>query len=246
MASLSHSFTLNVAPQFHLRSLCSSSMSKPQEQQQPMFSLALNCHYKHNRFMRNLEGVMFFIDSETTATSSSFTFQIHPNTRYLDSLLSSFNLGEELRGVLCEKIVSMFILMVNNNERQEAELLDFHVVADVEFVSEECHDMQEVVRILAMVEDGLFSMESLEDHLGAEEPIRGYGVSIPMLEKLKNERHFAAAGQSGDDCPICLEEICDGVELIKVPCNHIFHEKCIFRWLENRNSCPICRYEVKD
>ena len=30
-----------------------------------------------------------------------------------------------------------------------------------------------------------------------------------------------------------------------MPCEHMFHEVCVVTWLENRNSCPECRYELR-
>ncbi|RKP34049.1 hypothetical protein BJ085DRAFT_20426, partial [Dimargaris cristalligena] len=30
----------------------------------------------------------------------------------------------------------------------------------------------------------------------------------------------------------------------QMPCQHIFHEECLFPWLEVSNTCPTCRYEL--
>lgn len=40
-------------------------------------------------------------------------------------------------------------------------------------------------------------------------------------------------------CSICLDS---KTELIStLYCNHSFHKKCIMKWLETSNVCPICR-----
>jgi hypothetical protein len=40
-------------------------------------------------------------------------------------------------------------------------------------------------------------------------------------------------------CPICME---DSDENIELPCEHIFCNKCIKKWLlQKQNSCPNCR-----
>ncbi|ORX57840.1 hypothetical protein BCR36DRAFT_344588 [Piromyces finnis] len=35
----------------------------------------------------------------------------------------------------------------------------------------------------------------------------------------------------------------DNIRLM--PCGHIFHESCIFQWLKDNNTCPVCRYELE-
>ena len=44
------------------------------------------------------------------------------------------------------------------------------------------------------------------------------------------------------ECPICLEKYKIGEYKRKLHfCNHIFHKKCIDKWLINNINCPICR-----
>ena len=45
-------------------------------------------------------------------------------------------------------------------------------------------------------------------------------------------------------CTICLNEITEDMEVILLPCEHIFHSKCITLWLKIHNTCPLCRFEL--
>ncbi|XP_028030181.1 E3 ubiquitin-protein ligase RNF181-like [Bombyx mandarina] len=45
-------------------------------------------------------------------------------------------------------------------------------------------------------------------------------------------------------CPICLKNLEAGEKVKKMPCNHIFHPRCILTWLDKTNSCPFCRHEM--
>jgi len=47
-------------------------------------------------------------------------------------------------------------------------------------------------------------------------------------------------------CPITLENFNENDKIIELPCNHIFKEKGILRWLkEEHNCCPVCRKEIE-
>jgi hypothetical protein len=43
-------------------------------------------------------------------------------------------------------------------------------------------------------------------------------------------------------CPICFDNIKEEELICKTPCNHIYHKKCISKWLQqNKKTCPKCR-----
>ena len=44
------------------------------------------------------------------------------------------------------------------------------------------------------------------------------------------------------ECSICLEN--GSNKFLQLNCDHLFHEKCIKSWIEQHNSCPICREDV--
>ena len=47
-------------------------------------------------------------------------------------------------------------------------------------------------------------------------------------------------------CNICLAEIYPGVNFIRLGCSdrHLFHQNCIYTWLQQNPSCPLCRAKV--
>lgn len=42
-------------------------------------------------------------------------------------------------------------------------------------------------------------------------------------------------------CSICIEHYKNDEIVNCLECKHIYHQECIKLWLENNNSCPICR-----
>ena len=47
-------------------------------------------------------------------------------------------------------------------------------------------------------------------------------------------------------CNICCEDYIIGhYKRILPSCNHVFHKKCVDKWLKTKSNCPICRNELK-
>lgn len=44
------------------------------------------------------------------------------------------------------------------------------------------------------------------------------------------------------ECPICLT---GGGVMCRLECGHIFHEKCLLKWFEQKANCPLCRAPVR-
>lgn len=49
-------------------------------------------------------------------------------------------------------------------------------------------------------------------------------------------------------CTICLQDIGDGDadSPVRLPCLHVFGDRCIKRWLEEEGTCPLCRYDYSN
>ena len=52
-------------------------------------------------------------------------------------------------------------------------------------------------------------------------------------------------GQWKFDCSICFETSV-GFNRVILPCNHVFHSKCLKKWFTDHDTCPYCRHEVED
>ena len=47
-----------------------------------------------------------------------------------------------------------------------------------------------------------------------------------------------------NDCPICLEPFKLRQHAKQLPCQHMFHKKCIDKWLNRSHLCPCCRNDI--
>ncbi|XP_044498020.1 uncharacterized protein LOC123220077 [Mangifera indica] len=56
-----------------------------------------------------------------------------------------------------------------------------------------------------------------------------------------NEEHVKHSDLA---CAICKDVLTIGTKVNQLPCLHLYHQPCILPWLNARNSCPLCRYEL--
>lgn len=47
-------------------------------------------------------------------------------------------------------------------------------------------------------------------------------------------------------CVICLVDFAVGDAIAEIPaCHHVFHTRCLSQWLEHRQACPMCRFDLR-
>jgi len=59
-------------------------------------------------------------------------------------------------------------------------------------------------------------------------------------------KHYSMPNDSiePDVCAICLDSFSEGENINELPCGHLFHRGCIWKWLESSPLCPICKQNV--
>jgi|AntRauTorckE6833_2_1112554.scaffolds.fasta_scaffold71391_1 hypothetical protein len=58
----------------------------------------------------------------------------------------------------------------------------------------------------------------------------------------KHKKWSILKNKKSDICTICIEIINKNKKITK--CNHLFHSKCLDKWLTIGNTCPLCRTEL--
>lgn len=46
-------------------------------------------------------------------------------------------------------------------------------------------------------------------------------------------------------CTVCQDNLREGDTGTHMPCSHLFHTDCLLPWLQQHNSCPMCRFEIE-
>ncbi len=67
--------------------------------------------------------------------------------------------------------------------------------------------------------------------------------TLPMLE-INSEEELNKIPEIEKDCSVCKEMFKLGSKIVRMPCDHLYHDECILQWLELHNNCLVCRYEL--
>jgi len=83
-----------------------------------------------------------------------------------------------------------------------------------------------------------------EQLLELEEKMGKVSRGLPKedIKKIPKFKHHS--GKKEEPCTICFNEYVRDDKLRKLPCQHLYHSKCIKQWLLNEKTCPICKAEV--
>jgi len=68
---------------------------------------------------------------------------------------------------------------------------------------------------------------------------------IPNLKSLLIESDSIPEEKIIEECSICLVKLNNGEKLIKLKCNHYYHEECIVKCFNSGYKlCPYCRNNI--
>ncbi|KAF5752664.1 E3 ubiquitin ligase BIG BROTHER isoform X2 [Tripterygium wilfordii] len=84
--------------------------------------------------------------------------------------------------------------------------------------------------------------------LGEAVGAQSRGLSQELIDLLPTSKcklkNIFSRKRSGERCVICQTKYKRGDKQMKLPCIHIYHSKCITKWLSINKICPVCNAEV--
>eukprot|EP00439_Symbiodinium_sp_Y106_P020732 s1607_g2.t1 len=69
--------------------------------------------------------------------------------------------------------------------------------------------------------------------------------SLPAAEFDSGRFCQDGRGEFPASCAVCLETFTAQKEIVKMPCNHVFHRSCLSGWFQVARTCPLCRGDVE-
>jgi hypothetical protein len=94
------------------------------------------------------------------------------------------------------------------------------------FASALCHSSEDLMHEISPLQDTVYARLRSATHSVLQ-------VSISRLPRR------TAHGDESAECSICIAQFSGRV--IRLPCEHEFHEHCVATWLEYADACPLCR-----
>ncbi|CAL1282933.1 unnamed protein product [Larinioides sclopetarius] len=70
-------------------------------------------------------------------------------------------------------------------------------------------------------------------------------LSKDQIKSLPSLQITADLLEKGMQCTVCMDDFSLRDKAKRLPCNHLYHEKCITPWLERQATCPNCREVVQ-
>ena len=100
---------------------------------------------------------------------------------------------------------------------------------------------------------GDYYQEQLENEVEEEENendeenlMKKRAELILEMDEFQYKHILKYSSRKEDNCAICLQKF-KGTDIIKeFCCKHIFHKKCLLKWLKSSNICPLCKYNLMD
>lgn len=66
-------------------------------------------------------------------------------------------------------------------------------------------------------------------------------TTLPTLSQIQRKNVENEETKEGANCPICLENMGRTTTTTTSMCHHSFHRTCLASWLQQHNTCPLCR-----
>lgn len=104
---------------------------------------------------------------------------------------------------------------------------------------------QQLLRILLLGNNRGSDTAVLYDYI--DRPMRVEFVGeMTVITYTKKRKEWMKAQQIEPTCSICQDAYRVGDRLLYLVCQHMYHKRCLWPWIEQHNTCPNCRCVLDD
>ncbi|KAL4087565.1 hypothetical protein PRIC1_013455 [Phytophthora ramorum] len=123
------------------------------------------------------------------------------------------------------------------------------MAADISTTASDAAATDETKQLLALYTILRDFLEYPDKQIESETKLKLAVLSLEdvVVDSRSNLIEMVEGMSSSECCSICLgdwdDEECVGMNVVKLPCLHAFHEECLLEWLHGNTHCPMCREE---
>lgn len=195
------------------------------------------CLEDHRSILNDWEEVVEERVNEIEDSSSLLIGEVDVDVDVDDqSVATGFEEDEEEQGEEALRYLEWEILLAYNNFERSGGLE---------------HDDENINNLYLAVQEGFISGNTDYDILfsqllenesglkGSPPAAKSFVENLPLVELTEEELK-----KKDVTCAICRDEVIAEEKVRKLPCSHCYHGDCILPWLNIRNTCPVCRFEL--
>ncbi|CAG9321590.1 unnamed protein product [Blepharisma stoltei] len=71
-------------------------------------------------------------------------------------------------------------------------------------------------------------------------------IELTTIEENFPEKEYRPTNSESFPCPICLESFLKNDKIRVLPCEHVYHKKCIDEWFSRKAYCCLCKRDWKN
>ncbi|KAK6133688.1 hypothetical protein DH2020_032598 [Rehmannia glutinosa] len=208
----------------------------------PQTSCTLRDHSKPQLIHININFSGICQYSITVVSTHTATLPL-PESRVVFNL-DQFLCYQNARETICRELEKWPYMTDQALRRNVSEIALRRTRAEVMRMQED-HNVLEVNFRVVMVEEryiGTHQRPSIDRVIerSMEDGVRMVPTDESSIESLESKKLVVSTGA----CVVCMEEFSGECEVVSMPCEHVFHEDCIKKWLRTSHYCPVCRFEM--
>ena len=170
---------------------------------------------------------------------------VYCGNTFCEELENNISINSELHPIHYEPFSSR-----NNNEENSSNNLLNHILFSQGAAHpRSSHGLLDLILNYAFIQNYNRNLENIINQILMNDNNK-YGnppASQSAVDKLENfkisEKKLKEFGIE-NSCPVCKEDFIVNEDCLLMPCEHHFHKDCLIPWLKERNSCPVCRFEL--
>mmetsp|Transcript_85212 Transcript_85212/g.260469 ORF Transcript_85212/g.260469 Transcript_85212/m.260469 type:complete len:301 (-) Transcript_85212:40-942(-) len=78
-----------------------------------------------------------------------------------------------------------------------------------------------------------------------EDPEAKAAAALSRLPRITWGKAGPGQEDRDEECALCLDEFCEGEQLVELGCRHVFHAQCLQPWLARSMTCPMCKGDIE-